>query len=290
MNKIEELIGYGREQGCSDIHLTYGSEPIMRRMGKLTALKGYGVMDDETLLQCAEIVLKEARAKTAGEVLEDYDICYEAENGSRNRVNIYRQQNHTALAIRLLNEHIPTVEELDLPENVKDIIELGQGLVLVNGPAGSGKSTALAAIINEINTNQGRHIITVEDPVEYLHVNKKSIVNQREVGIDVGSFAQGVKSALREDADVILIGALQDMDTILAALTAAETGHLVLSALHIAGAEESASYIVDLFPQHQQQQIRARLQSSLKAVVSRRFWTEGEKSGRSTEVMILTEE
>ncbi|MCM1258655.1 MAG: Flp pilus assembly complex ATPase component TadA [Roseburia sp.] len=290
MNKIEELIGYGREQGCSDIHLTFGSEPVMRRMGELVTLKGYGVMNDETLFECADIVLKEAGGKMSGEVLEDYDICYETQGGSRNRINIYHQQNHVAMAIRLLNEHIPTIEELNLPEKIKEITGMSQGLVLVNGPAGSGKSTALAAMIHEINATQGKHILTVEDPVEYRHKNMKSIVNQREVGTDLGSFAQGVRSALREDADVILVGALQDTETILAALTAAETGHLVFSALHIAGAEESVSFIVDLFPPHQKQQIRARLKSSLKAVVTREFETEGDKSSRNTEIMILTEE
>lgn len=287
MNKIDELIGYGREKGCSDIHLTFGSEPVMRCAGELTALKGYGIMNDESLMECADLVLKGAGSKIAGENPGDLDVCYETKEGSRNRVNIYRQQNHVTLAIRLLKEHIPTIEELHLPEGIKEITDLRQGLVLVNGPAGSGKSTALAAMIEEININYARHIITVENPTEYRHKNKKSIVNQREVGTDVSSFAQGIKSALKEDADVILAGALQDTETILAALTAAETGHLVFSALHIPGAEESVSYMVDLFPQHQKQQIKARLSASLKAVVSRQFLAEGKKSERSTEITMM---
>ena len=288
MNKIEELIGYGREKGCSDIHLTFGSEPVMRCAGELVVLKGYGIMNDETLMECADLVLKGAGGKVAGgESLEDLDVCYETKEGSRNRVNIYRQQNHVTLAIRLLKEHIPTIEELNLPEGIRELTSLRQGLVLVNGPAGSGKSTALAAMIHEINVNFARHIITVENPTEYRHVNRKSIVNQREVGTDVSSFAQGIICALKEDADVILAGALQDTETILAALTAAETGHLVFSALHIAGAEESVSYMVDLFPQHQQQQIKARLQASLRAVVSRQFLADGDKSRRNTEVTVM---
>lgn len=287
MNKIDELIGYGREKGCSDIHLTFGSEPVMRCAGELTVLKGYGIMNDETLMECADLVLKGAGSKIAGENPGDLDVCYETKEGSRNRVNIYRQQNHVTLAIRLLKEHIPTIEELHLPEGIKELTSLRQGLVLVNGPAGSGKSTALAAMIEEININYAKHIITVENPTEYRHKNKKSIVNQREVGTDVSSFAQGIKSALKEDADVILAGALQDTETILAVLTAAETGHLVFSALHIPGAEESVSYMVDLFPQHQKQQIKARLSASLKAVVSRQFLAEGKKSERSTEITMM---
>lgn len=290
MNKIEELIGYGREKGCSDIHLTFGSEPVMRCAGELAALKGYGIMNDEALMECADIVLKGAGSKFAGgENPGDLDVCYETKDGSRNRVNIYRQQNHVTLAIRLLKEHIPTIEELHLPEEIKELTRLRQGLVLVNGPAGSGKSTALAAMVDEINTNFARHIITVENPTEYRHENKKSIVNQREVGTDVSGFAQGIKSALKEDADVILAGSMQDTETILAALTAAETGHLVFSALHIAGAKECVSYIVDLFPQYQKQQIRARLNASLKAVVSRQFLGEGNKSGRNTEITFMNE-
>lgn len=281
MNKIEELIGYGRENGCSDIHLTFGSEPVLRRHGKLMFLKGYGIMDDATLLECADLVLHSAGNKMGmGEPLEDLDICYETEDGGRNRVNIYHQQNHVALAIRLLKEHIPTLEELSAPPRLKEITQFKEGLVLISGPAGSGKSTILAACVNEINTSQNKHIITVENPIEYYHKNIKCIVNQREVGTDVGNFAQAVKSALREDADVIVVGELNNPETILAVLTAAEAGHLVFSTLHILGAEKSIAYMVDLFPPYQQQQIRTRLSAMLKAVLSQQLVAEEGQSER----------
>lgn len=272
MNKIEELIGYGRENECSDIHLTFGLEPMMRSKGKLFPLKGYGIMNDETLWECADLILKNVGNKySLGENLEDFDICYETKNGSRNRVNIYRQQGHTAIAIRLLSEHIPTLEELKMPEELRNATCLKDGLVLVCGPAGSGKSTTLAACIHEINIRDSKHIITVEDPVEYHHKNIKCIVDQREVGVDVGSFTQAVKSSLREDADVIFVGELREPETILAAVTAAETGHLVFSALHVTGAEHVIPYMVDLFMPYQQQQIRTRLTSVLKVVVCQNY-------------------
>jgi len=282
MNKVEELIGYGRENGCSDIHLTFGLEPMMRRGGKLGALKGYGMMNDETLSECADLFLKKAGNRPGiMDNIEDMDLCYETESGSRNRVSIYKQQGHTAIAIRLLSDHIPTLKELNVPKELEELTRLREGLVLVSGPAGSGKSTVLAACIHEINTNAYKHIITVEDPVEYHHKNINCMVNQREVGRDVDSFARAIKSAQREDADVILVGELREPETVLAAITAAETGRLVFSTLHISEARNAVSYMVDLFPAYQQQQIRTRLKSVLQAVVSQRLVVEEDHSERT---------
>lgn len=285
MGRVEELIGYGREHHCSDIHLTYGLEPIVRCNGRLVTLKGYGVMDDAILNECREELLTSREQSTAG--LADVDLCYEASDGSRNRVNIYRQQKHIAIAIRLLNEHVPSLDELQMPQVFRQLTGLHQGLVLVTGPTGSGKSTTLAACISEINHSMGRHIITIEDPVEYRHFHDKSIVNQREIGADTDSFADALRSALREDPDIILVGEMRDLETISAAVTAAETGHLVFSTLHTIGSAATIERIVDVFPPHQQQQIRTQLATVLKAVISQQLIPLADGSGRVAAQEIL---
>lgn len=285
MGRVEELIGYGREHHCSDIHLTYGLEPIVRCNGRLVTLKGYGVMDDAVLKECSEELLS-LRAQPSV-ALEDIDLCYEAGDGSRNRVNIYRQQKHIAIAIRLLNEHVPSLDELGMPPVFKQLTSLNQGLVLVTGPTGSGKSTTLAACISEINRTMGKHIITIEDPVEYRHHHDKSIVNQREIGVDTENFAGALRSALREDPDIILVGEMRDLETISAAVTAAETGHLVFSTLHTIGSAATIERIVDVFPPHQQQQIRTQLATVLKAVISQQLIPLADGSGRVAAQEIL---
>lgn len=288
MKRIEELITYGREHGCSDIHLTYGMEPMVRCNGNLIPLSGYGTMDDAALEDCAGEIMEQAGLDSGnGNRLEDADLCYEAENGTRNRVNIYRQQRHTAIAVRLLSDHIPSLEELQLPPVFHNLAAISQGLVLVTGPTGSGKSTTLAACIDEINRTKRKHIITIEDPVEYRHSNLKCIINQREVGVDTVSFAHALRSALREDPDIILVGEMRDLETIGAAVTAAETGHLVFSTLHTTGAAAAIERIVDVFPPHQQQQIRTQLATVLKAVISQQLVPLADGSGRMAVQEIL---
>lgn len=288
MNKTEELISYGRQHGCSDIHLTYGEEPVVRCNGKLVTLSGYGRLDDIQLEQLTgELLMQEQTGQEFGKGTEDIDLCYETQDGTRNRVNIYRQQKHTAIAIRLLNPYVPTLAELNMPPVFQGLTTLQQGMVLVTGPTGSGKSTTLAACIDEINRMQRKHIITIEDPVEYRHKNQGCIINQREVGVDTDSFSQALRSALREDPDIILVGEMRDLETISAAVTAAETGHLVFSTLHTIGAAATIDRIVDVFPPHQQRQIRTQLAMVLKAVVSQQLVPKADGSGRVAAQEIL---
>lgn len=286
MGRVDELIGYGREHGCSDIHLTYGMEPVVRCNGSLVNLSGYGNLEDAVLEEMALEILKKENIKLPGDrKLADIDVCYETAEGTRNRVHIYHQRRHTAIAIRLLCAQVPTLEELQLPPEMKALTELPQGLVVVTGASGSGKTTTLAACVEEINRRERRHIITVEEPVEYLYKNKNCIIEQREVGTDVPGFAEAVRSSLREDAEVLLVGELRDKETVAAALAAAETGHLVFAGYHIPGAEAAVEAIAGLFAPREQQQVRAQLAQQLKAVASQSFVTcEG---GRKTDLELF---
>lgn len=284
MGRMDELIGYGREHGCSDIHLTYGMEPVARCGGKLIKLSGYGNMDDTVLEEIALEILQKENMKISGDKkLMDINVCYETADGTRNRVHIYHQQKHTAIAIRLLNAHIPTLEELGAPPALKGLTGLTEGLVLVTGPSGSGKSTTLAACMDEINRTERRHIITIEDPVEYIYKSKNCIINQREVGVDTAGFAEALQSSLREDADVILVAELRDMETVSAAIAAAEMGHLVFSALNTRDFRGTIGELIYVFPPHQQQQMRTRLASVLKAVVSQKLVPSADGNGRTAD-------
>ena len=199
---------------------------------------------------------------------KDADFTFVNSFGNRHRVNVYRQRGNTAIAFRILNDSIPTVSQLGLPNILSEFASRPRGLVLITGPTGSGKSTTLAAMINHINMTKKSHIITIEDPIEYLHENKNCMINQREVGNDVPDFASAVRAALREDPDVILVGEMRDYETINAAVTAAETGHLVLSTLHTTSAATTVDRIIDVFPAHQQNQIRTQLASVLVGIAS----------------------
>ena len=238
--------------------------------------------------------------KFAREILEEkyeeyleigeYDISYSLTGVGRFRANIFKQRNSDAIAIRVIALKIPTLDELKYPSVLKDISNKQRGLILVTGPTGSGKSTTLAAMINEINSSRQGHIITLEDPIEYLHKHKSCIINQREIGKDSKSYKNALKAILREDPDVILVGEMRDLETISIAITAAETGHLVLSTLHTIGSAKTIDRIIDVFPPYQQQQVKVQLASVLQAVVSQQLIEKADGSGRTAalEVMVTT--
>lgn len=273
-------------KGASDIHITPGSPPIMRIHGVLTKMSDVVLTPEITERMVMEITneYQLKRLQEMGEV----DFSYSIRGLSRFRVNAYKQRGSYSIAFRVISQDIPKFETLGLPPAIKEFAKLTKGLVLVTGPTGSGKSTTLASLIDIINTERNLHIITLEDPIEYLHRHKKSIVNQREIGNDTQSFASALRAALREDPDVILVGEMRDLETISTALTAAETGHLVFSTLHTVGAAKTIDRIIDVFPPYQQQQIRIQLSTVLQAVVSQQLLTRKDGAGRvvAAEVMI----
>jgi len=277
------IIDLAREKGASDIHFTDRRPPLIRVDGQLVPADS-DCMTPETL----ESVIRELVAERYDEFLErgELDFSFQA-NQNRLRVNIFRQRGVPAAALRLIPSSVPSIEQLSLPPVIQDFANLHQGLVLFTGPTGSGKSTTMAAIINEVNTNRSCHILTLEDPIEYIHQHKKSIVNQREIGGDSYSFSNALRSALRQDPDVILVGEMRDLETISTAVTAAETGHLVLATLHTSSAPATIDRIIDVFPAHQQQQIRAQLAETLRGVVAQRLLPKKNQPGRVMACEIL---
>lgn len=264
---INQLLDKARESECSDLHLTVSMPPVVRLAGELKKLDSYPVLTQADIVGICEQIAN----KNVMDIIEtknDADFSYVSFKGFRHRVNVYHQSGFMAIAIRLLRDDIPTIDELGLPPIVKEFSKKPRGLVLVTGPTGSGKSTTLAAMINYINKNRKSHIITIEDPIEYVHKNDGCMINQREVGLDVSDFKTALRSALREDPDVILVGEMRDYETINAAVTAAETGHLVLSTLHTTSAATTIDRIIDVFPAHQQNQIRTQLASVLVGIIS----------------------
>ena len=285
---IDELIGEARIARASDIHLTEGRNPVFRIDG-LLAETSYPLPSREKDALILSM-LDEGQRERVGRG-EDADLCYEVAGGLRQRVNVFRQQKKLAAVIRILNDTIPTFSELGLPEALRALADEPRGLILVTGPTGSGKSTTLAAMVDYINQTRACHILTVEDPVEYVYRHKKALIHQRDVGVDVGGFAAALRSALREDPDVILVGEMRDFETISAAITAAETGHLVLSTLHTTGAANTVDRIIDVFPPHSQQQIRTQLASVLKGIVTQTLLPRAEGKGRvaAFEIMLGTD-
>ncbi len=285
---IQELIMLGRERRASDIHLTADRNPIIRIDGELSETEF-----EFSKEQKSELILSMLNDEQRNTVMEgnDCDFCYALPNGMRHRVNVFHQQKKLAATIRIINDKIPTFEQLNLPETLRQLADEPRGLILVTGPTGSGKSTTLAAMIDYINEKRACHILTIEDPVEYLYIQKKSLIHQRDVGVDVGSFASALRSSLREDPDVILVGEMRDYETISAAITAAETGHLVLSTLHTTGAAATIDRIIDVFPPHNQQQIRTQLASVLKGVITQTLLPRIEGKGRvaAFEIMLGTD-
>jgi twitching motility protein PilT len=267
--KAEELLRTAHERGASDLHITVGSTPVLRINGDLRPLPGSPLTPQETMEIARELLNREAFEELMQK--GEYDFSWEIPNVSRFRINAYRQRGCLSLAVRTVPTVIPSPEELRLPEILLELTHRPQGLFLVTGPTGSGKSTTLACMIDYINKRQRKHIITLEDPIEYLHRHNQSLIDQREVGRDTGSFANGLRAALRQDPDVILVGEMRDLETIATAITAAETGHLVLATLHTADAPQTIDRIVDVFPPEQQQQIRVQLAAVLIGVVSQRL-------------------
>ncbi|MBW8350210.1 type IV pilus twitching motility protein PilT [Bacillus sp. IITD106] len=285
-NKGNTLLTSAFELGASDLHLTVGVPPIMRING---ALKRYG--RDELLPNDTESIAKSLIPSHLWDVFKEkgeIDFSYGIPGISRFRVNAFHQRSCVALAIRVIPTHIPTLDDLKLPQILKKLCEKPQGLFLVTGPTGSGKSTTLAAMIDYMNKTMNKHIITLEDPIEYLHKHGMSIIDQREVGFDTRSFNQGLRSALRQDPDVILVGEMRDLETIQTAITAAETGHLVLGTLHTASASSTIDRIIDVFPSAQQTQIRIQLASVLTGIISQRLFPTVDKKGRvaATEMLV----
>jgi len=285
MARIEEILIEASKAGASDVHITVGIPPKMRINGNLLSMNFPKMMPADTLEIVLEIMTETQKAKF--EERGEYDMSFSIPQLGRYRVNAYKQRGSVAVALRIVGTEIPTAENLGVPESVVELYRKKRGLVLVTGPTGSGKSTTLAAIIDKINNEREAHIITLEDPIEYLHQHKKSIVNQREIGLDSLNYANALRSALREDPDVILVGEMRDYETISVAITAAETGHLVLSTLHTIGAASTVDRVIDVFPPHQQQQIRVQLSNVLESVVSQQLIPKANQSGRIAAFEVL---
>lgn len=284
---LKELLVNTLELGASDLHLTVAVPPTVRKNGKLIKIGNENLLPEDI-----EKFAREILEEKYEEYLEigEYDISYSLTGVGRFRANIFKQRDSDAIAIRVIALKIPTLDELKYPSVLKDISNKQRGLILVTGPTGSGKSTTLAAMINEINSSRQGHIITLEDPIEYLHKHKSCIINQREIGKDSKSYKNALKAILREDPDVILVGEMRDLETISIAITAAETGHLVLSTLHTIGSAKTIDRIIDVFPPYQQQQVKVQLASVLQAVVSQQLIEKADGSGRTAalEVMVTT--
>ncbi len=285
MATIREILQTAWENKASDVHITVGIPPKMRVNGKLKTMPYERMMPGDTL-EVLLSVMTEAQ-KERFEERGELDFSYSIPELGRYRVNAFKQRGTVALAFRLVSSEIPSPEALGVPESVIDLYQSKRGLVLVTGPTGSGKSTTLAAIIDKANHNRDAHIITLEDPIEYLHRHDLSIVNQREIGLDTHSYASALRAALREDPDVILVGEMRDFETISVAITAAETGHLVLSTLHTIGAASTVDRVIDVFPPHQQQQIRVQFANTLEAVISQQLLPKADGNGRIAAFEVL---
>jgi len=284
--EMNQLLEAMVENGASDLHISAGRPPSLRVSGEIVSVEGPALTPEQTKAMVAAILPPNQRPRFEAE--GSCDFAFSFRQGVRLRVNAYRGNGGHGMVLRLLPSKMFTLEQLRLPPAIKDMLRRARGLILVTGPTGSGKSTTLASMINWINENEQGHIITIEDPIEYAHVHKNCLVTQREVGVDLTSFAEGLRSALRQDPDVILIGELRDPETIEAAITAAETGHLVLGTLHTSGAARTIDRIVDVFPAAEKEMVRAMLSESLVAVISQSLCKLKDGGGRiaAHEIMI----
>jgi twitching motility protein PilT len=283
---IDRLLEHVVAHGASDLHLTVGSKPVLRIHGTLRRVEEEPVMTPEVTREMFYRILSTEQQKQL-ELKRQLDLAYSVPGMARFRVNIYSQRESLAGAFRLIPTELRTLEELGLPSHLHELSRRPRGIVLVTGPTGSGKSTTLAALIDEINRTRYDHIITIEDPIEFLHRHKNCIVNQREIGADAPSFGEALRAALRQDPDVILVGEMRDLETIAIALTAAETGHLVFATLHTQSAPSTIDRIIDVFPAEQQDQVRMQLALSLEGVITQALLKTADEQGRVPALEIL---
>lgn len=286
---LSQILTFAAEKGASDIHFQVGAPPLLRHHGELFPLK-HAPLSEEDMVAIGQTLAKYADAEKFKQELRDYDGSFALANVARFRVNVFRQNGRYAAVLRLIPFKPRTFQELNLPKVLEKIASLKRGLILVTGATGNGKSTTLAAIINHINQKRRAHIITIEDPIEYIHQHKKCIVNQREIGNDTLSFTAALKYVLRQDPDVILIGEMRDRETIAAALTIAETGHLAMATLHTNSTFESINRIIDVFPPEQQNQVRSQLAFCLSGVLTQQLIPRAYGRGRVLvmEIMVCT--
>ncbi len=285
MARLDDLLRQMKQHGASDLHLTSGSAPYMRIHGDMVKLN-YRNVTSET---CQSLLFEILTEKQKELFTEDWDLdlSYPLNGVGRFRVNVFMQRNGASAVFRLIPENIKTIDELDLPEQLSQLIDISEGLILVTGPTGSGKSTTLASLIHTINQKQQAHIITIEDPIEFVHENNRCLISQRELASHTKSFGAALRAALREDPDIILVGEMRDLETISLAITAAETGHLVFGTLHTNSAIKTIDRVIDVFPEGQQAQIRVMLSESLRGVVAQALLPRPDRQGRVPVVEIL---
>src|SRR5213595_815373 len=286
VNSIDVLLEHMVARNASDLHVTVGTPPVVRVRGEVQRLDGYDSLDAEETQQLLYRILSSEQQKNF-ELNRQLDFSYSMPGLARFRVNVYFQKESVGAAFRMIPDELKTLEELGIPSSLHQLAEKPRGIVLVTGPTGSGKSTTLAALIDEINRNRSEHILTIEDPIEFLHRHKRCIVNQREIGPDATSFAEALRAALRQDPDVILVGEMRDLETIATALTAAETGHLVFGTLHTQSAPSTIDRIIDVFAAEQQEQIRIQIANSLQGVVTQALLPTADGAGRVPALEIL---
>jgi twitching motility protein PilT len=283
---IDDLVQEMKELDASDLHLTVGSTPMVRRRGELEPLERYEPLNAETTQDLIYHILSTEQQKIL-ETRRHIDMAYTVPGVGRLRVNVFFQKSTLGAAFRMIPTDIRSLGELGLPQHIEELATKPRGLVLVTGPTGSGKSTTLAALIDQINSSRYEHILTIEDPIEFLHNHRSCIVNQREIGFDTPSFAEALRAALRQDPDVILVGEMRDLETIATALTAAETGHLVFATLHTQNAPQTIDRIIDVFPAEQQDQVRIQLAGTLQGILSQTLIPTADGQGRTAALEIL---
>jgi twitching motility protein PilT len=279
---LEQMVG----RRASDLHVTVAAPPVVRVRGEMERLEGFDQLSSEDTQQLLYRILSSEQQKQL-EIKRQLDLSHSIPGLARFRVNVYFQRESLGAAFRMIPDELKTLEELGIPSTLHQLAEMPRGLVLVTGPTGSGKSTTLAALIDEINRNRAEHILTIEDPIEFLHRHKRCIVNQREIGPDATTFAEALRAALRQDPDVILVGEMRDLETISTALTAAETGHLVFGTLHTQSAPSTIDRIIDVFPPEQQEQVRIMIAGSLQGVVTQALLPTADGVGRVPALEVL---
>jgi twitching motility protein PilT len=283
---IDDLLEQMVTRNASDLHLSVGAPPAVRVRGCVERLPDHGALSAEDTQQLLYRIMSSEQQKNL-EIKRQIDMSHSIPGLARFRVNIYFQREALGAAFRLIPEELKTLEELGLPSTLREFVDKPRGLVLVTGPTGSGKTTTLAALIDEINRTRSDHILTIEDPIEFLHPHKRCIVNQREIGPDATTFAEALRAALRQDPDVILLGEMRDLETIGTALTAAETGHLVFGTLHTQSAPSTIDRIIDVFPAEQQEQVRVQIATSLQGVVTQTLLPTADGTGRVAAIEVL---